>query len=123
MRRNNKIIAGAAVAITATAAVGTLALPAQASSDLDDCPYPYVCLYKWDDTGWQRTGQFRQITSYWQYLTVSRGAQAVVNTRHDDVVYVIHLDGTVGCFPPRNPRGGEIAPVIAIRISSSDTCR
>jgi hypothetical protein len=116
---------GAVTAVLTTAAVGALAgTPASAdSSDFTDCAYPYVCLYKvGDDSLWHKTGQFRDVTAEWQNLTVSRGAQTLVNTRHDDVVYVKHVDGSVGCFPAENDRGGEIAPIIAIRISWSGNC-
>src|SRR5689334_20779086 len=98
MRRIRTLMITAGAVVTAVAAAGVLAPPAEASSDFADCPYPYVCLYKWDDSGWHRTGQLRDFTAGWQYLTVSRGAQTLVNTRHDDVVYVKHVDGVIGCF-------------------------
>lgn len=123
-RRVALIAAGAAVALVVGAAAVLGPTPAAAQpSDFFDCAYPYVCLYKvGNDSLWHKTGQFRDVTPGWQYLTVSKGAQTLVNTRHDDVVYAKHVDGTVGCFPPDNIRGGEIAPIIAIRISWSATC-
>jgi hypothetical protein len=123
MRPLRTIIA-AIPAVTTAVAVGmtpAAATPSE-SSDFSDCAYPYVCLYKWDGSGWHKTGQFRQFTRGWQYLTVSYGAQELVNTRHDDVVYVLHTDGLRGCFPPNNPRDGEIAPIAAIRIDPSSVC-
>lgn len=65
----------------------------------------------------------RNVTGSWQYLTRSRGARIIVNTRHNDVVYVLHTGGTIGCFPPDHAAAGEIAPIIAIRISPSPVCQ
>ena len=108
-------VAGVAIMVTATA------LPAAASTP--DCSYPSVCLYQWNGEGWTKTGQLQQFTPGWQNLTVSNGATRIVNTRLDDVVYVLHRDGLMGCFPPDTDAAGEIAPIAAIRISSSPTCR
>jgi hypothetical protein len=116
---------GITAAVTLVASMTPLVVSASpaGASDFADCAYPYVCLYKWDDQiGWHKTGQFQQFTRGWQQLTVSYGAQVLVNTRHDDVVYALHFGGAVGCFPPDNPRGGEIAPIIAIRIDPSPDC-
>ncbi len=113
--------------ITAAAALlaGLAAVPgvAHAGEPVADCAYPAVCLYQWNGEGWTRTGQFRQFTGAWQELTISRGATRIVNTRRDDVVYVRHTDGVVGCFGPGADAGGEIAPIAAIRISASPVCQ
>jgi hypothetical protein len=110
--------------IAVAAAVGTVvtigAVPAYA--DPSDCAYPSVCLYQWTGDGYRKTGQFQQFTASWQNLTISRGAMHLVNTRHDDVVYVLHEDGVVSCFPP-DQMVNETAPIVAIRIDPSPVCR
>ena len=119
-RRRYRIAAAAAVVLLAGTAVPATAYAAEPAAD---CAYPSVCLYQWTGDAWRRTGQFHQFTTGWQELTISWGATRILNTRIDDVVYVRHTDGVVGCFGPGADAGGEIAPIAAIRISSSPVCR
>ena len=96
---------------------------ADASTTRSGCSYPYVCLYK--TTGFKHsTGRFRDVTSGWQWLSRSRGATSFVNTRRDDVAYLLTTRGKVICVRPNTtggmgPDGGGVK---AIRISRSSHC-
>lgn len=82
------------------------------------CPYPYVCFYNSSGT---ITGKFRDVTSGWQWLTSSRGADHARNTRYDDTVYYHFTDGRHYCAAPRETTY-FYAVVDALRIDWSPRC-
>ena len=88
------------------------------------CPHPFVCLFD----GGRRTGGFVETTDGWQYLDASRSANYVINTRVDDVVYVLFDDGSESCVPPDTTleTGHDIfdnKPLVrAVRISDQPEC-
>ncbi|MGH3910374.1 MAG: hypothetical protein ACRDRM_06045, partial [Pseudonocardiaceae bacterium] len=59
------------------------------------CGYPYVCFF---DHG--LTGGFQDYTDDFQRLIDSHGADTMVNSRHDDVVWLHWTDGHVECTEP-----------------------
>lgn len=91
-----------------------------------DCAYPYVCLYNFGKDGYgHKTGQFRDFTSGWQYLTKSRGDWFIVNTRNDDVVRTLrNMGGTqmIGCVGPNKSGTFEGGGLVAIRIDPASSC-
>jgi hypothetical protein len=97
-------------------------IKAEPASALPGCAYPYVCLYKLaSDGSTVKTGQFRDFTTGWQWLTISKGAMWGWNTRHDDVLRVLYSGGVVSCFPS-NSQFAFSGYVLAIRIDPSPTC-
>ncbi|MGW2863248.1 hypothetical protein [Streptomyces sp. NPDC001205] len=108
----------------AVAAAAVLLAPASSASAATssgfDCGYPYVCFYVGEDG----VGKFKDITSGWQTLTRSRGAEYVVNTRHDDGALLHFTNGRTTCVK----RGATLyAPSIGtvdkLRITDSAQCR
>jgi hypothetical protein len=85
----------------------------------EPCPYPYACYY---NSAGRITGKFRDVTSGWQTLTSSRGAYALHNTRHDDVVFTRATNGTTWCTAPETWVSFSPYVVEAMRIRSSPTC-
>ncbi|MFJ9343023.1 hypothetical protein ACIRP0_27555 [Streptomyces sp. NPDC101733] len=97
-------------------AITALAGPAAAATD---CGYPYVCFY----IGESDAGRFKDVTSGWQNLTVSRGAEYADNHRHDDGALLHFTNGRTYCLKP----GGHavLAPmgtVDKLRITDSPQC-
>ncbi|MEU2154843.1 hypothetical protein ABZ532_07440 [Streptomyces sp. NPDC019396] len=112
-----------AVAAAAIGAGLSLAPTAGASSQSDaglqaSCNWPYVCFYK----GSTKTGQFKDVTSGWQNLGASKGADRMVNTRRDDIVYTHFTNGNTWCTPPENTTYFNSWVVDKIRISSASSC-
>lgn len=110
-------------ALAVTAATTTLAVlgvqpAAQASSG---CSYPQVCVYRSSQTA-RPSARYRDVTTGWQWLGRSRGSAGLLNTRHDDVVFVLDMAGDVHCVPPRT-RAGFWNGIAAIRISYINHCR
>lgn len=104
---------------------------AQATA-MPGCAYPYVCILNGNGA---KTGQFRDFTSGWQWLTASRGDWTVQNTRDDDVVYVLRYHPawssgpikepasySTGCVSPNNTTTFDGGEIVAIRIDASSTC-
>jgi hypothetical protein len=116
-----------AAVLAAVLGAGVLAAPAsasaaQASALSRSCGYPRFCLYVGSQDGYP-TARFRDVTSYYQKLSRSKGARGFKNTRHDDVVYVKLQSGRVICVRPGATGGlmpGDGA--VAIRISYRSSC-
>lgn len=119
--RSKKVVLGGL-----TAALGisvALVVPFTADAATSGCGYPSVCLYR-GSTNTAPTGRFRQVTSGWQWLGASRGTTSVVNTRHDDVVYLLTTKNKTICVRP-GATGGLIPGAggfKAVRISWSSRC-
>ncbi|MBL1080152.1 hypothetical protein JK358_37735 [Nocardia sp. 2] len=104
----------ATAALAVAGALTPLAAPAQAARG--DCPWPYVCTY---NGGGVKTGAWQDVTSGWQWMSARTGS--VYNSRHDDVVYLLDTNGTVGCVEPG--RTGDLpTPVVGLRISWEARC-
>lgn len=119
-----KIVTAGLLAAVLGGTMLTMTGTADAATAGTQCGYPYVCLYQGSSMR-NPTGRFRDVTSGWQWLSRSRGARGFVNTRHDDVAYVLTTGNQVICIRPgttggMGPDGGGIK---AIRISSSARCR
>lgn len=104
--------AASANAHTASAEAHTASSAAAAK-----CPYPNVCFWQ----GSKVTGKFKD-TGYWQKLGASRNADAVQNTRRDDVAYVRFSNNPTICVAP-----GEIwdfydANPTQVYISTKSKC-
>lgn len=83
------------------------------------CDPSQVCFYRGDGI----TGRFTRITEYWQPVTRSRAADALVNTRRDVVVWLWWNDGPAACVPPlRTVRLTTRQPLQAIRVSAQRAC-
>jgi hypothetical protein len=109
---------GGAVVVTA----GALAAPAAAqASARSGCHYPQVCVYVGGQMS-HPSGRFVDVTSYWQYLGQSFGGDGVMNTRHDDVVYIKTTSGKVFCIRPGRQAGLYSGGITAIRISWLASC-
>jgi hypothetical protein len=122
------VAGGLAVLLGASLIAGSgpagAAVVARASGGRLGCSYPPVCLYKGYGFS-QPTGQFRDVTSGWQYLSRSQGATGFVNTRHDDVAYLLTSSGKTMCVRPGTNGGlipGSGVTIRAIRISYSSQC-
>ena len=113
----NKIKA-AVLAVMLGAGVLGAPTPAVAAAR-SGCGYPHVCLYTGSG---QRLGQFRDVTSGWQWLSRSFGARSFKNTRHDDVAYILTTTGRVICVRPGATGGVMNGGATAIRISYRSTC-
>ncbi|HEY2764610.1 MAG TPA: helix-turn-helix transcriptional regulator [Pseudonocardiaceae bacterium] len=86
--------------------------------DSTACTYPYVCFF---DRG--LTGSFRDYSDDFQPLTDSRGAAMMVNSRHDDVVWLRWSDGHVECTLPRATYRLSTEPAVdGIRIARDGNC-
>jgi len=110
-------LTGAAVgALMVSGAMIGAATPASAE---ETCPYPYVCFY---NSSGHITGEFRDVTSYWQWLTSSKGAYMGRNTRHDDIVFYHFTNGQVICSPPETTYYFNSWVVDAVRIDWASTC-
>lgn len=111
-----------AAAVAAVLAAGVLVAPAPASASArSGCGYPYVCIYRGPQTG-RPSGRYRDVTRGWQWFSRSRGATSVVNTRHDDVAYLLTSNGNVICVPPRTAGSVWSGVLRAIRISYRSHC-
>ncbi|MCX2969762.1 MULTISPECIES: hypothetical protein [Streptomyces] len=114
-----RTLASAAGAVVMAAGLtGAATAPAQAASE--PCPYPYVCFYK----GGSVSGQYQDVTSYFQTVSTSSDATSVYNSRNDDVAYVRLNTGSVVCVKPKtrlalNPYSTRVT---GIKISWSSTC-
>ncbi|MBT2449915.1 hypothetical protein J7F03_23135 [Streptomyces sp. ISL-43] len=71
VRRGPRALAAAALLAGAVSALAGPAAAAPAAAPPADCGYPYVCLY----IGESEAGRFKDVTSGWQTLTRSRGAE------------------------------------------------
>ncbi|MER7145193.1 hypothetical protein [Streptomyces xanthochromogenes] len=118
--RKRLTLSVAAVAVGSGLAFAPLAsaAPQSAAAAAAGCSYPYVCFYK----GATKTGSFQDVTSGWQNLGTSKGADRMVNTRHDDVVYTHFTNGQTHCTPPNTTTVFNSWVVDKIRISSSSSC-
>ncbi|MTE22416.1 hypothetical protein F0L17_25600 [Streptomyces sp. TRM43335] len=117
LTRKSAGIAGAlALAAGLTAASAT-----EARAAVPACPYPYVCFY---NSSGQMTGQFQDVTDYYQSVGASANATEVYNTRYDDVARIRYSDGYVRCIKPRENAWISRAStrVTGIKISWSSTC-
>ncbi|MBD0742408.1 hypothetical protein BG418_13085 [Streptomyces sp. CBMA152] len=117
--RNAMATAGVLVA-----AAGALMAPASSASAAPAqglaCDYPYVCFY----VGEGGVGKFKDITPGWQTLTRSRGAEYVVNTRHDDGALLHFTNGRTACVGPgATLHAPSIGTVDKLRITDSPQCR
>jgi hypothetical protein len=86
-----------------------------------NCQYPYVCLYNFD---YVMVEKFKVVTSGWQTFS-RRDVARAVNTRNDDVAYILHTNGVVECLPAGSPNDVYVFTLgvpSAIRISSAPTC-
>lgn len=113
-------LTGAAGVLVLTAGLGVAGTaPAQAAPT--DCPYPYVCFYKYGS----KMGQYKDVTSGYQSVGKSSSATSIYNSRNDDVVYVRYSDGLVRCAPPKAMLDLARYPaksITGVRISWSPTC-
>ncbi|GGU29519.1 hypothetical protein [Streptomyces violascens] len=115
---------GIVAAAGVLAAAATLMAPASSASAAPtpgfECGYPYVCFYDGEDG----VGKFKDITSGWQTLTRSRGAEYVVNTRHDDGALLHFSNGRTTCVKPgATLYAPSIGAVDKLRITDSAQCR
>ncbi|MWA15986.1 hypothetical protein [Streptomyces sp. BA2] len=123
---------GAAAALLCGVALGTGPSPASASAaDAQagagagagtgaGCGYPYVCFY----IGETESGRFKDITSGWQLLGPSKGAEYAVNTRRDDGAKLHFTNGRTRCVAPGESKLlVPIGTVDKIRIMDSPQCR
>jgi hypothetical protein len=121
--RSKITVGGLVVALGISVLSVTGTADAGAAAAGTGCSYPQVCLYKGSALR-NPTGRFRDVTRGWQYLSRSRGARAFVNTRRNDVAYLLTTSGRVICVRPGDT--GGLAPgaggVKAIRISYSPRC-
>ncbi|MER7805471.1 hypothetical protein ABTX71_34850 [Streptomyces parvulus] len=85
------------------------------------CNYPEVCFYADPNVQSAIVARFQVVTSSWQYLQYPNTGYAVVNTRNDDVAYVLQSDGKVLCVKP-NGSFGSGERVVAVRIDSRSSC-
>ncbi|WP_328843261.1 hypothetical protein [Streptomyces sp. NBC_00258] len=117
MRKFVGVIGVTAGAVTIPVAVA----PSAHADSAYGCNYPEVCFYT--DTHVQSAivARFKVVTSSWQYLQYPNTNYAVVNTRNDDVAYVLNSSGTVNCVKP-NGSYSSAERVVAVRISSRSTC-
>ncbi|MGW1870028.1 hypothetical protein ACWCPS_31355 [Streptomyces mauvecolor] len=112
----------AAAGVLAAATVPLTPAPSASASPSPgfDCGYPYVCFYVGEDG----VGKFKDITSGWQTLTRSRGAEYVVNTRHDDGALLHFTNGRTACVKPgATLHAPSIGTVDKLRITDSAQCR
>lgn len=123
---------GAAAALLCGAALGIGPSPA-ATADMRagahsgahaetgvGCGYPYVCFY----IGETESGRFKDVTSGWQPLGRSKGAEYVVNTRRDDGAKLHFTNGRTWCAAPGESKLlVPIGTVDKIRIMDSPQCR
>ncbi|MGH3794058.1 MAG: helix-turn-helix domain-containing protein [Pseudonocardiaceae bacterium] len=87
-------------------------------ADSTACTYPYVCFF---DHG--LTGSFRDYTDDFQRLTDSRGADTMVNSRRDDVVWLHWTDGHVECTEPLATYHLTTVPAVdGVRIARDEHC-
>ncbi len=110
--------------VGATAAAATIPVVAAPSAHADSayrCNYPEVCFYADPNVQSAIVARFQVVTSSWQYLQYPNTGYAVVNTRNDDVAYVLQSDGKVLCVKP-NGSFGSGERVVAVRIDSRSTC-
>ncbi|MGD9483821.1 hypothetical protein WDH52_11265 [Streptomyces sp. TRM70308] len=112
------LASAAGAMVMAAGLTGAATAPAQAASQ--PCPYPYVCFYEGDNI----TGQYQDVTSYFQTVSTSSDAWTVYNSRNDDVAYIRFDTGKVACVKPKtrlalNP---FTTRVTGIKISWSSTC-
>ncbi|MFJ6438385.1 hypothetical protein [Streptomyces sp. NPDC091416] len=109
--------AGAAAAIAAI----SLANPSTAQANsMYGCNYPEVC-FTTGSGNHTIFARFKDVTSSWQYLNNPNTDYGAINTRNDDVAYLLESDGGVYCLKP-NSTMGTSKTIKAIRISSSATC-
>jgi hypothetical protein len=84
----------------------------------NQCYWPQVCLsYRG-----QITGRYRQVTSYWQYLGKSFGANVIDNRRRDDRVRVKTTFGAIVCVPPRTRQVLWNGGATAVNIDRAPIC-
>lgn len=123
MNRRKIIVGSLVAAVSAGVLAVTGTADAAAGKGLGNCGYPYVCLYRNGANG-KATGKFRDVTRNWQWLNRSKGALTVVNTRRDDVVYLLPARGKAVCLEPRQTGGfaADQGGVKAVRISRSSRC-
>ncbi|MER6748366.1 hypothetical protein ACFTZ8_05555 [Streptomyces fungicidicus] len=110
----------ALVAAAGALLLGLAVAPAAHADSAYGCIYPQVCIY--DDTSVTSpiVGRFQQVTSTWQYLSNPQSYYAVVNTRNDDVAYVLDSYGT-HCIKPNGSMSSS-GRITAIRIDSRSSC-
>ncbi|MDI6103694.1 hypothetical protein QLQ12_34280 [Actinoplanes sp. NEAU-A12] len=117
------------VAVVGTAAM-SVASQAPASADADfGCDYPKVCLY-FNSEDWafrKPTATYQNIISNWRKLgSGGRHAYAVFNSRNNDVVQLLHTDGTEDCVAPKGTwfhnQGGASKVVVGVKILDDPIC-
>ena len=113
-------VAGAAAASSEGALADRMTPMSGISAAAPSCSYPYVCFYK----NGTRTGSFQDVTTYYQTLTTSRGADEVYNTRNDDVAWLLWSDGVHTCIPPHGWYGLATSPyyVTGVKIRPESNC-
>ncbi|MET9359242.1 hypothetical protein ABZY14_41180, partial [Streptomyces sp. NPDC006617] len=121
MRKFVGVIGVTAAAVTIPVAVA----PSAHADSAYGCNYPEVCFYT--DTNVQSAivARFKVVTSSWQYLKYPNTNYAVVNTRNDDVAYVLNSSGRVNCVKPRvltaRRRSEPVHTVICEEPSKADS--
>jgi hypothetical protein len=117
------IVAGAALS------AGSLALaaaPADAAPKTPlpyfNCSYPYVCLY---NSTMDIVLKYRDVTSEWQRFSRT-DVYYGLNTRKDDVAYILYSDASEACLPAGDPMAvynlRQYGTPVGIRIDTSSAC-
>ncbi|MGW6706918.1 hypothetical protein ACWGDE_18770 [Streptomyces sp. NPDC054956] len=120
IRRGPRALVAAALLAGAAAALAGPAAAAPATTAATDCGYPYVCFY----IGESEAGRFKDVTSGWQTLTRSRGAEYADNHRNDDGALLHFTDGHTYCLRPGgHALLGPMGTVDKLRITDSPTCQ
>ncbi|WAP55668.1 hypothetical protein [Streptomyces sp. S465] len=118
--RTARTIASAVCTAAALGATLSFGTSSASAAPADTCVYPYVCIHRAVDG--VIIGRFQDVTSEYQPLPSRPTHVYLVNTRHDDVVYVRSADGVVFCAAPGVSVGLGDLVLTGIRISSSATC-
>ncbi len=118
MNRKISVLLGTGALLAAGLSV--LSAPAAQADELG-CPDRAVCFFK---NGFLPTGTYKDFTSTWQILGVSKGAPKVWNTRHDDGALLHFTNGATRCIRPGdlNENLASIGTVDKIRIMASPSC-
>ncbi|MFE7465971.1 hypothetical protein ACFU6R_17945 [Streptomyces sp. NPDC057499] len=127
MKVTKRGILGASAAAVAALTLNLTAPASPAQAAFNGCPYPYVCV--WNNMAGEGApvAMYRDITDYFQSVA-PRSPFSVLNTRHDDVVYVRTVSGsnqTTVCLTSDaeiyNVMSGTTT-ITGIRISDNSHC-